>query len=112
MLLLSYASSISDLDMLPTLLDADFIRGIALAPSVIFSFVTSMDSILLVFVSTAIWNLMNPFLFVLYHFSLIHSPLFETFIPVESTAITTSLSISTVGSISTFTLATLHHTVV
>ncbi len=46
--------------MLLTLLEADCTRGMALAPSDIFSLVTSMDNIFPVFTLTAIWNLMNP----------------------------------------------------
>src|SRR5712691_9836046 len=104
----SYAPSPITLAMF-ALDDACWTRGWSILPSGVSSFVTSTESIFPVLTSTATWNLMNP-LFTL-HLWRIHSPRLETLMPVESTAIVTSFVLSTEGSISTLTLATLHHIV-
>src|SRR5215216_4483415 len=72
-----------------------------------------MDTISFDLVSTATCILINPFLVVELHlWRHIHSPLFATFIPVESTAITMSSFRWTDGSNFILILDTLHHIVV
>src|SRR5215204_902273 len=86
-------------------------RDFSILPSPTSSFVTFMDTISFDLVSTATCILINPFL-ELHLWRRIHSPLFATFTPVESTAITTSSFRWTDGSSFTLILDTLHHIVV
>src|SRR6266571_8250239 len=91
-----YAPSPISLVMLPVDDASSSTSGTNILRSWTSSFVTCIKSIFPLFVSTAKWTLTNP-LFTI-HFCLIHSPLFEILIPVESIVIVTSSSGSTPGS--------------